>query len=56
MPQDPIVSATHEGDKYECHYVALLVEQVVRLQWLVAYLLEKNEKLRQANAAQHEKG
>jgi len=42
--QDLIISATNENINFDCR--ASSEDQVVRLQYLVAYLLEKNEQLR----------
>jgi len=45
-----------EDDSYQSDYKLLLEEQVLRLQGLVVYLLEKNEQLRQTIAPQSKKG
>jgi NADH dehydrogenase FAD-containing subunit len=45
-----------ENFSYQSDYKSLLEEQVLRLQSLVAYLIEKNEQLRQTVAAQCERG
>jgi NADH dehydrogenase FAD-containing subunit len=51
-----ITLVNRENVSYQSDYKSLLEEQVLRLQSLVAHLLERNEQLRQAVAAQCEKG
>jgi hypothetical protein len=54
--QHLIHSAMREDDKYELDHRRSLEEQILRLQCLVAYLLEKNEQLRRVTASQGERG
>jgi NADH dehydrogenase FAD-containing subunit len=51
-----ITLVNRENVSYQSDYKSVLEEQVLRLQSLVAYLLERNEQLRQTVAAQCEKG
>jgi NADH dehydrogenase FAD-containing subunit len=51
-----ITLVNRENFSYQSDYTSLLEEQVLRLQSLVAYLIEKNEQLRQTVAAQCERG
>jgi hypothetical protein len=50
MRQHLILSAMREDDNYEFDHRRSLEEQILRLQCLVAYLLEKNEQLRRVKA------
>lgn len=55
MAQERISSAMSEDiDYYKSDYSSSLEEQIVRLQRLVAHLLEKNEQLRRTIATQSE--
>jgi hypothetical protein len=56
MRQHLILSAMREDDNYEFDHRRSLEEQILRLQCLVAYLLEKNEQLRRVTASQGERG
>jgi hypothetical protein len=56
MGQHLILSAMREDDNYEFDHRRSLEEQILRLQCLVAYLLEKNEQLRRVTASQGERG
>ena len=49
------ISAMPEDDDYQLAYRSSLEEQIARLQSMVAYLLEKNERLRLFIAGQSEK-
>jgi hypothetical protein len=49
MGQHLILSAMREDDNYEFDHRRSLEEQILRLQCLVAYLLEKNERTAQAS-------
>jgi NADH dehydrogenase FAD-containing subunit len=51
-----ITLVNRENFNCQADYKSLLEEQVLRLQSLVACLLEKNEQLRQTVAARCEKG
>jgi hypothetical protein len=46
MLQDSVISAMIEGANYDSDSSSSLKEQVLRLQSLIAYLLQKNEELR----------
>jgi hypothetical protein len=56
MGQHLILSAMREEDNYEFDHRRSLEEQILRLQCLVAYLLEKNEQLRRVTASHGERG
>jgi hypothetical protein len=46
-----VIPVIHEDDNHHSAYNASLEEQVLRLQSLVGYLLEKNEQLRRSTTA-----
>jgi hypothetical protein len=46
MLRSSVISEMPEDDSYESAYQSSLEEQITRLQSVVAYLLEKNERLR----------
>jgi hypothetical protein len=56
MLQDSVISAMSGDVKHDADYISSLKEQVLRLQSLIAYLLEKNEQLRARIQAQSENG
>ena len=55
MPNNSVMSGTLEARSYQSAYMSSLDEQIIRLRSMVAYLLGKNEQLRQVIAAQSEK-
>jgi hypothetical protein len=52
VTQERIISAMTQDIGYRCDYPSSLEEQIVRLQYFVAHLLEKNEHLRRTIAIQ----
>jgi len=56
MSKTFVISAILETGSYQSAYTSSPEEQIIRLQSMVAYLLGKNEQLRQFIAAQSEKG
>jgi hypothetical protein len=55
MLKSSVISTMPEDDTYQSAYRSTLEEQIARLQSMVAYLLEKNERLRLFIAEQCEK-
>jgi hypothetical protein len=56
MLEVSVISTMIEDVNYDSESSSSLKEQVLRLQRLIAYLLEKNERLRASIEAQSEKG